>query len=97
VLGANEVVGTNEKGVFVNRKSNNAAFYRHRFKTRLEKRGGHIEYFMDDDFLVAFHDPQPLSGGGIALWSYNNGMNMARVRISAQSRLRGAVAGYRLQ
>ncbi len=97
MLRGNEVVGTNEKGVFVNPKSNNAAFHRHWFKTRVEKRGGHIEYFMDDDFLIAFDDPEPLSGGGIALWTYNNGMNIARVRISSQSRVRGAVAGYRLQ
>jgi hypothetical protein len=94
IMRGNDVVATNGRGVFKNPRSNNAAFHRHWFETRVEKRGGHIEYYVDGQFMGEYDDPEPFSSGGIALWSYNNGINVARVRISAESRVRGGVAGY---
>jgi len=89
IMRGNDVVAETPEGHFINPISANADFHRHWFKTRVHKRGGHIEYYVDDELLLEYDDPQPLSGGGIALWSYNNGVLISRVRISAEHRAPG--------
>ena len=83
------VAGT-DKGHFIKPISPNPDFHRHWFKTRIHKLGGHIEYWMDDKLLLEYDDPDPLPGRSIAIWSYNNGILVSRVRISAEHRLRAS-------
>ena len=82
-------VGGSDKGVFIKPLSNNADVHRHWFETRIHKIGGHIQDYMDDKLLLEYDDPDPLPGASIAIWSYNNGMLISRVRISAEHRVRG--------
>lgn len=88
IMRGNETVAQTDVGVFDNPISSNADFHRHWFKARIHKRGGHIRYFMDDELLLEYHDDTPLSGDNIAIWSYNNGILVSRVRISAEHRTR---------
>lgn len=89
MLRKDAVVGGTDKGVFINPTSPNADFHRHWFETRIHKTGGHIEYYVDDKLLLSYDDPDPLPGGSIAIWSYNNGILISRVRISAEHRVTG--------
>lgn len=89
ILRRDQVVAETDKGVFINPISPNADFHRHWFETRIHKVAGHIEYHMDNQLLLQYDDPDPLPDGHIALWSYNNGLLVSRVKISAEQRLPG--------
>jgi len=89
ILRRNVVVADTDKGRFLNPVSPNAKFHRHWFKVRVHKVGGHMRYYMDDKLLLEYDDPKPLPGGNIAIWSYNNGILVSRVKISAEERTRG--------
>jgi len=89
IMRGNETVAQTDRGVFDNPISSNADFHRHWFKTRIHKQDGHIRYYMDDKLLLEYDDPKPISGDHIAIWSYNNGILISRVRISAEYRFRG--------
>jgi hypothetical protein len=51
------------------------------FYIRIEKSGGHLRYYVDDNLILEYDDPKPLSGGRVAFWSYNGGISLARVRL----------------
>jgi len=89
ILRKDTVVAETDKGVFINPISPNPKFHRHWFETRIHKVGGHIEYYVDDKLLLSYDDPDPLPGGSVAIWSYNNGILISRVRITAEQRVRG--------
>ncbi len=54
------------------------------FLIRAEKRGSHLKYFVDDQLVCEYEDPQPLAGNRLALWTYRCGMVISRFRASAQ-------------
>ena len=49
---------------------------------RIEKRGGTLRYYLDNNLLLEYTDPEPLNGDRVAVWTYCNGMMLARFRIS---------------
>ena len=53
------------------------------FYFKIQKQAGRIRLYVDNKLALECHDPQPLTGGKVALWTWNNDMMVARVRISA--------------
>jgi hypothetical protein len=53
---------------------------------RIEKRGGHIVVYGDEQKVFDVKDEQPLEGGHLAFWSVYNGVMLARVRVAAARR-----------
>jgi len=78
-----ERVVQNDTMRFDNPVSMNLAFQRHWFHLHLEKRGAHISFSVDDQLVGEYDDPNPLDGGQVGVWSWNNGIVVARMRISA--------------
>jgi len=59
--------------------------HRHWFYIKIRKCGGHLSLWIDKRPVLEFKDPDPLSGPYVALWTYNNGIMVTRVRISSES------------
>jgi len=79
--GAKEVQA-NERARFDNPTSGNTeGFHRHWFYVRIERQGQQVRTFVDDQPIAAYTDNDPLPGGRIALWTYNNGLIIARARV----------------
>ena len=51
---------------------------------RVAKRGRSLEMKIDDQVVLAVEDPQPHPGGYMSIWSHDNGVMVARVRVSAE-------------
>jgi hypothetical protein len=51
------------------------------FYIRVEKSGGRLRCFVDDNLMLEYDDPNPLPGGRVAFWSYDGGISLARVRL----------------
>jgi len=60
-----------------------AGIHRRWFYVKVEKRGNTLTYWIDGTRILSYTDPQPLPGNRIALWSWDCGIMIARVRISA--------------
>jgi len=58
----------------------NLEFQRHWYHLRVDKSGPRIRFAVDGQALE-FEDKDPLPGGQVALWSYRNGIMVARARI----------------
>jgi len=54
------------------------------FYMKIQKQGGRIRLYVDNKLALECRDPQPLTGKKIALWTWNNDIMVARVRISAR-------------
>jgi len=81
LLRKEEVVAENPAFKFINPTSGNEAFHRHWFHLRLEKTGGHLRALIDGQVALEYQDPDPLPGGQVALWTWNNGLMVARARV----------------
>lgn len=60
-----------------------SSIHRRWFNLRIRKAGGRIRCWMDGTQLFDVNDPEPLAGTRVALWTYRNGMAVARVRIAS--------------
>ena len=58
--------------------------HRRWFYFKATKRGGLIRYYIDHKLVLEYSDPRPLPDGQIALWTWQNGLMVARVRIAAE-------------
>ncbi len=56
-------------------------FHRRWFAVRARKRGNRLQLYLDNRLAVDVEDPEPLSGGRVALWTNNNGIIIARAKI----------------
>jgi len=83
-------VGASTRHHFVNPISSNPAFHRHWFYIRAEKIGNRLTYSVDDSPVAEYVDPDPLTAGRVALWSFNNGLMVARARIWFQEKTEGS-------
>ncbi|MFH1731525.1 MAG: hypothetical protein ABIF82_07730, partial [Planctomycetota bacterium] len=59
------------------------SIHRRWFYFKVVKRGGNLKYYIDDELVLEYTDPNPLPDGQIALWTWKNGLMVARVRIAA--------------
>jgi hypothetical protein len=53
------------------------------FYQKIQKRGNRLRYWIDNKLVFEVEDPTPLDGNRLGLWTYNNGVMIARVRVSA--------------
>jgi len=54
------------------------------YHVRVSRKGGQLELRIDDQLVVSRTDDDPLPDGYWALWTYNNGIMVARVRVTAE-------------
>ena len=60
----------------------NYSIHRKWFYFKIQKRAGRLRYYVDNKLALECTDPQPLGSGRVALWTWNNELMVARVRIS---------------
>jgi hypothetical protein len=84
ILRGNTVVAQTNDVKFVNPNTGNLNFHRHWFHVKAVKLGPSLFMSVDDKWVLSWQDPQPLTGGHVAVWSYNNGILIARARATAQ-------------
>lgn len=56
-------------------------WHRRWWEVRAVKRGEDLYLFFDNALVLQAHDPEPLPGGRVALWTYDNGIMIPRVKI----------------
>ena len=56
-------------------------FHRHWFRVRAEKSGDLVRYWVDGDPVLEYRDPDPLDGGRVGLWTFQNDLMVARARL----------------
>ena len=56
--------------------------HRRWFYLKVKRKGKHLEFYIDNQLVLECDDPEPLDGGRVAVWTYNNGIMVSRVRIS---------------
>ena len=61
---------------------NQQDIHRRWFYFKIRKHGAHLQYFRDNELILETDDPQPLTGGHLAIWTHNNGIMLAKVRLS---------------
>ncbi len=61
---------------------NTNTLHRRWFFFRIEKKEDTITYFFDDKKVLEYKDPEPIHGGHVGIWTQDNGMMLARARIS---------------
>jgi hypothetical protein len=88
LLRGNEVLAETSEHVI----PRSSSIHRRWFNLRVQKAGQRIRCWMDGTQLFDVTDPEPLAGGRIALWTYSNGMAVARVRIASNQVRPGPLA-----
>jgi hypothetical protein len=58
--------------------------HRRWFYYKIVKKGANLKYYIDNVLVLEYTDPDPLPDGRIALWTWNNGLMVARVRIASR-------------
>ncbi len=56
-------------------------FHRKWWSVRVRKHGGKLELYLDERLVAEATDPAPLNLGRVALWTYDNGIIVSRVKI----------------
>lgn len=57
--------------------------HRRWFYFKIVKKGRNLKYYIDNALALEYDDPEPLPDGQAALWTWKNGLMVARVRIAA--------------
>ena len=78
ILRRNDVVAESRSRVIPTRQS----IHRRWFYIKIENRGGRLQYWIDNELALEYRDPRPLRGRRLAIWTWNNGIMVARVRLS---------------
>lgn len=66
----------------------NELLHRRWWYARIDKVGNRIEARLDDKLILSYTDPDPIKGGQSNIWTYNNGIMLARVQLFYQKELR---------
>jgi len=66
------------------RFSRSSNMHRQWWYFKMERFGNKLRWYVDDRLAAEYTDAQPLTGDRIALWAYDVGISVARVRISAE-------------
>ncbi|MDA0836951.1 MAG: hypothetical protein O2857_04130 [Planctomycetota bacterium] len=56
---------------------------------KVRKIGDEIKYYFDNHLALQFKDETPLTGDRLGIWTYNNSMMVARVKISYENTIPG--------
>ncbi len=48
------------------------------------RQGRHVRLWLREEVVLEYEDPQPLPGGRAALWTVDNGLLLAKVRLAAE-------------
>lgn len=59
---------------------------------KVNKIGNRIECWLENKLIISYDDPKPLAAGQMAIWTYNNGIMLARVQIFYENEVRAARA-----
>lgn len=73
-------------------KPDNDSIHRRWWLGRVDKAGGKITCYLDDKPILTYDDAAPIAGGQTAIWTYNNGLMLARVQLYYQSETRPVYA-----
>jgi len=57
--------------------------HRRWFHLKVARHGRKLLYWIDDELVLEYDDPDPLPGRQVALWTWNNGIMVAQVRIAS--------------
>jgi len=60
--------------------------HRRWFYLKAIKKGNNLQFWIDNNLIISYNDPNPLTGNYVAIWTYNNGIMVSRVRISCATR-----------
>ena len=52
------------------------------YYVKIRKLGGRVEVYFDNVLVMAYDDPEPLAGRRVAVWTMDNSIVIARVRVS---------------
>jgi len=94
MLRREQIVAQDDNVKFDNPVSMNLDFQRHWFYLRVDKIGDKVIYSVDGKPIFEYEDPNPLDAGKVALWTYNNGLTIARVRIAYEGGGRATPTAY---
>jgi len=61
---------------------NKENIHRRWFFIKICKRGPKLQYYIDNRLVLEAEDPKPLTGNRMAIWTHNNGVMVAKVRVS---------------
>ncbi len=56
-------------------------FHRRWWSLRARKHGTKLQLFVDEKLAVEAEDPDPLPGGHVCLWAYDNGLMVSRLKV----------------
>jgi hypothetical protein len=79
-------VSSNGKSVTISRRR--VYGQTHWWYAKVNKIGNRIECWLDENLLFAYDDPEPLSNGQMALWTFNNGILLSRVQIYYENEIK---------
>lgn len=70
-------------------------FHRKWWSLRARKRGNQLELYLDEKLVLQATDPDPLPGGRVGMWIYDNGTVISRVKLyyQAEKTERSAIPG----
>lgn len=57
------------------------SFHRKWWQVRAEKQGSRLRLYLDDYLALEAEDPEPLGSGHVGIWTYDNGIMVARTKI----------------
>jgi len=62
-------------------------FHRRWWRLEARKEGARLSFFVDGQKALEVEDPEPLTGGQIALWTVDNGVMLSRMRVQYEQEL----------
>jgi hypothetical protein len=85
----NSATAITRKGKVVARSSyvipRSSSIHRRWFYIKAEKRGDTLNYWIDGSRVLTWKDPEPLTGDRAAIWTWDCGIMVSRVRLSAST------------
>jgi len=58
--------------------------HRRWYHIKVQKKGSRLRMWLEDQLVIDHEDPTPLTGDRVAIWTWNNGIMVARVTVSAE-------------
>ncbi len=67
--------------IFENGFPGSDEFHRKWWGIMARKRGSRLQLYLDNELVCEAQDPQPLNQGQVAIWTYNNGIIIPRIKV----------------